>query len=309
MPRYRQVEELEEAISPRFGPLRITAPADLPFHTDMASASIGPMGIIRFTHSPGQVRRLPQLINSGDPRLILVTLQRRGHAIVSQDGRQCQPGPGDLVAYDTSRPYDIFMPDYRDIAVIMMPYEMLGPSGDRISARTAVPVPGDHGIQSVIGTFFAGLANSVVASNGDELRGTDHMRLADAAASLLISAFADIPCERVELHTSLTDRILAYALANLHDPGLTVGSAARRFGISPRYLHKLMRDRDIQFAAWVRRERMKRIRQDLLDPHMASRTAAVIAARWGLCNPDHLSRSLRAEFGQNVAEIRTRAGG
>lgn len=126
-------------------------------------------------------------------------------------------------------------------------------------------------------------------------------------ASLLITAFAGTSGERVERPTELADRILSYALANLHDPGLSAASVARRFGISPRYLHRLMRDRGIQFASWVRHERMKRIRQDLLDPRLANLTAAAIAARWGVLDPDHLGRALRAEFGQSGAEIRAAA--
>jgi AraC-like DNA-binding protein len=68
-----------------------------------------------------------------------------------------------------------------------------------------------------------------------------------------------MPADRVEVPTGLADQILSYALASLHDLGLSVGSVGRRYGISPRYLHKLMRDRGIRFGAWVRRERMKRI--------------------------------------------------
>ena len=52
---------------------------------------------------------------------------------------------------------------------------------------------------------------------------------------------------------------------------------------------------------------MKRIRQDLLDPRLANWTAAAIATRWGIQDPDHLSRSLRAEFGHSAAEIRASA--
>ncbi|MBO0807597.1 MAG: helix-turn-helix domain-containing protein [Actinobacteria bacterium] len=58
----------------------------------------------------------------------------------------------------------------------------------------------------------------------------------------------------------------------------------------------------------MRRERMKRIRLDLLDPRLAHWTAARIAARWGIQDPEHLSRSLRAEFGQSAAEIRASGG-
>lgn len=305
MPSFGHVEAMQDAASSLLVPLRISAALNQPFHAEITNAAVGPMVIARICAPAGHARRTPQLIGSGDRRLVTVTIQLRGNAIITQGDRQSRARPGDLMGLDLSRPCDYGPTGPADFIVIAMPWSMLGPCGDLFAQRTAIAVPSDQGIRSVVGTFFGGLADTVLTSQDSKVTGPNEVRLADAAASLLITAFADIPSERIELPSSLTDRILSYALANLHDPGLSVGSAARRFGISPRYLHKLMRDRDIQFGAWVRRERMKRIRQDLLDPRLANRTAAVIAARWGVHDPDHLSRALRAEFGQSAAEIRT----
>jgi AraC-like DNA-binding protein len=262
MAQFQQLEVFQAAASSLFVPLRVNAPADAPFRAEVADASVGPISVTRIVSTPAQVLRLPRLIGSADRELVKVTLHRRGHLIVAQDGRQSRVSPGDLVAYESSRPYELVGQDRCDIIVLGVPRPMLGPSGDLISRRTALTLPSDRGIRSVIATFFSGLA----------------------------------------------DRLLSYALASLHDPGLSAQSVAHRHGISVRYLHKLMRDRDIRFAAWVRRERMRRIRRDLLDPRLAHVTAAGIAARWGIQDPDHLGRSLRAEFGCGAAEIRACAG-
>lgn len=309
MVQFRQIEAMEEAASSLLVPLRMTVPADRPFQGEVTDATVGPVGIFRVSATvPGQVRRLPGLIGSGDRPLIKVVVQRRGDAIVSQDGRQGRVGPGDLIAYDTNRPYEYIAPEPINGVVIALPQPMLGPGGDLVLRRTAISVPGDRGIRSVIAAFFSGLADTVLDPAADQASGAEAVRLADTMASLLVTAFTGTPCERVEQPTALVDQMLSYALANLHDPGLSAASVARRFGISPRYLHTLMRGRDIQFAAWVRHERLKRIRQDLLDPRLANLTAAAIAARWGVLDPGHLSRSLRAEFGCGAAELRACAG-
>jgi AraC-like DNA-binding protein len=122
--------------------------------------------------------------------------------------------------------------------------------------------------------------------------------------SLLVTARAEAPPEPAEAGTDLTDRILAHTLAHLGDPDLSVGSVARHHGISPRYLHRLFRRRDLTFAAWVRRERLTRVHRDLQDPALATRTTAVIAAGWGIRDPAHLGRALKREFGLTAAEIR-----
>ncbi|MCO5994379.1 helix-turn-helix domain-containing protein [Actinoallomurus rhizosphaericola] len=133
------------------------------------------------------------------------------------------------------------------------------------------------------------------------------LHLADALASLLVASFTDTGPRRVEMAADLTDRIIAYALANLNDPALSVDSVARRHGISSRYLHRLFQRRGTTFAAWVRRERLIRIRRDLQDPALVTRTAAAIAARWGIRDAGHLSRALKREFGRTAADIRREA--
>lgn len=301
MPHFGCVEDFQEATQWQFPPMRLTAPRETPFHAEAVNAVVDPMTVIRISASRTRLRRTPQLIGSGDEPYLKVILHRSGSLVAEQDGRRVQVGPGELFALDTSRPYELLGLDRCDIVVVGMPRAMAGPSGSLISRRTAIPLPTDRGIRSVIATFFSGLADEDA-----EIHGTHAVRLADAAASLVVTAFTDIPGERLETPTGLTERILSYALANLHDPGLSVTSVAKRFGISQRHLHTLMRSRDIRFSSWIRRERLKRIRQDLLDPSLANWTAAVIAARWGIQDPSHLSRSLRAEFGQSVAEIRER---
>ncbi|WP_279581376.1 helix-turn-helix domain-containing protein [Fodinicola feengrottensis] len=119
---------------------------------------------------------------------------------------------------------------------------------------------------------------------------------------MVISELVDVPVRRPE--SELADRLLAYCLTRLGDPGLTVESVAQAHRISVRYLYKLLQPRDLTLAAWIRGERLARIRHDLADPGLANRTVASIAARWGILNPAHLSRALKGEFGQTAAAIR-----
>jgi AraC-like DNA-binding protein len=303
MAHFREPEAFAAAGSALLPPMRFEAPADQPFHAEAVGASVGPLVMARFACTQGRALRQPRLIGSADPELVKVAMHRAGELIVGQDGRQARVMPGDMFACETIRPYELVSRDSCDMVVVGVPRPMLSPVGDLISSRTAVTLPGDCGIRPLIGAFFSGLA-----AHADGLGGPGALRLADAMVSLLIAVFAGTPAARVELPTGLTDRIMSYTLASLHDPGLSVGSVAHRFGISPRYLHKLMRDRGIRFGVWVRQERMKRIRLDLLDPRLAHWTAARIAARWGITDPDHLSRSLRAEYGQSAAGIRASAG-
>jgi AraC-like DNA-binding protein len=128
--------------------------------------------------------------------------------------------------------------------------------------------------------------------------------LADALTALLLAAFADTTPERASVASDLVDRIRAYALAHLDDPHLSAERVARRHHISIRHLHALFKGSDLTFAAWVRHERLLRIRRDLLDPASADISTATIAARWGVHDPKHLGRALKREFGETVSNLR-----
>jgi AraC-like DNA-binding protein len=296
---YGDAERLQAAASATLVPLRVIPPGHAAFQVQFKAASAGPVAVARIRGTRHVVTRDVNRISSADRDLIKVTLHRGGPAIAAQGPRQSRAAPGDLLLFDTTRPYRLALTGACDVVAIGLPRGMLGSRADRICARAATPLRSDTGFRAVIAAFLSALGDQA----GD-LPGTPGIHVADALASLLIAAFAETAPERICSGTSLADRIAAYSLANLGDPALSAESVARRHGISVRQLHQLFRSHDRSFAAWVRYQRLHRIRRDLLDPTLAGRTVAAIAARWGVCDPAHLGRALKQEFGQTAAEIR-----
>jgi AraC-like DNA-binding protein len=256
-----------------------------------------------------RVRGLPRLvadevrrIGAADPDLFTVALYNAGLADAGRDGHRLRAKPGDLVVFDHDRPYDPAVIDARDVVVVTLPGSMLGVDAGLVRSTVGRPQPCESGMRAVLAAFLSRLAD-----HPDDLPGAAGEHLADALVCMVVTAVAEITTEGAGTKADLFDRIRAHVLANLGDPELCVESVARRFAISPRHLHKLFRRRGIAFAAWVRHERLVRVRRDLRDPAMATRTDRAIAARWGLRDAGHLSRALRREFGQTATEIRARA--
>jgi AraC-like DNA-binding protein len=301
-PKPRTAGALQAIVSSMLVPLRVRAPDDSPFQAYVDHAEVGSVVVARLRSTPHVVTRDARSITSTDRDLFKLIADRRGALTVAQNGWRARMRPNDLILCDTSQPYRVTVPCGCDVVVVGVPRSMLGPSADLLTRRTGQPVPGDRGTRSVIAAFLSGLADNV-----DDLPGSGGIRLADALSSLIVAAFTETTPERVDTSTDLADRILAYALAHLRDPFLSAESVARRHGISVRHLHTLLQRRDVTFAAWVRAERLRRVRRDLLDPAFAQRTTAAIAAHWGLHDPGHLARALKREFGQTAAEIRRTA--
>ncbi|TPQ23313.1 helix-turn-helix domain-containing protein [Streptomyces sporangiiformans] len=299
---YEGVEQFEAAASQSFVPLRIRVPAEGGLHASLGGVVVDGVVISRIVSTPCKVRRDVPEIGSGDRELVKIALHRRGRAGVEQNGQRGSLRPGDLVAYDTSRPYELRYWDDFETFVIGIPRSRLGLNADLIGRRCASPLSPGPGVGQVVSSCITGLGGNL-----EEVSPAAAMHLADALVSLIISAFTDAVPSDTGTTSDLADRILAYCLANLADPALSVGFVARRHGISVRYLQKLLSQRDMSLAAWIRRERLHRIHRDLSNPSLANRTTVEIVARWGILDPTHLSRALKAEFGRTAQEIRRAA--
>ncbi|MFF3751915.1 AraC family transcriptional regulator [Streptomyces sp. NPDC002018] len=296
-----QAERLEHLGSRVFAPLRVVPDGDDgDFRGTLRHATAGDVVVTRVRATACEVRRAPGLIGSDDQELVKVTLRGRGQVGIEQDGRRCLLGPDELVAYETVRPYVLRFTEPADLVVLGIPRTLLGPYLGQVAGRTACAVPADSGAHRLAATLLRDAADDL-----EGLARDNGPHLADALVSLALSAIAGPSV--APPGQELADRVLAYCLRRLSDPCLCAESVAAEHRISVRYLYKILEPRDIRLSAWIRSRRMERIRHDLSDPALGHRGASVIAADWGVLDATHLSRTLRAEYGQSAAEIRRSA--
>jgi AraC-like DNA-binding protein len=293
------VEELEALVSSTLVPLHVAAPRDTRFTATVELGGVGPVTLARLRCTSHTVARERRSMTSSDRDLFKAVLALDGHLSVSQGGSRGRVRPGELVLFDTVRPYSIAVTGCCDVVIVGVPRPMLGASVEPLSRRAGVPAPLDTGTRGLVAAFFRSLGEGI-----QDLPGARGRHFADGIVSLLAAAFIEASPEQVDVGSDLADRVLAYAQANLGDPNLSVISVARAHGISPRHVHNLCASRGLTFSSWVRHERLSRIRRDLLDPALARRSVAAIAARWGLHSPSNLGRLLKAEFGQTATGIR-----
>ncbi|MFH0245549.1 helix-turn-helix transcriptional regulator [Streptomyces sp. HK10] len=77
--------------------------------------------------------------------------------------------------------------------------------------------------------------------------------------------------------------------------------------ISLSHLHRLFRDEGSTVSAFLRDQRLRRIRQDLSDPALRRTPVHTVAARWGLTDPSAFSRAFRIAYGISPSDHRQRA--
>ncbi|MFF4349547.1 helix-turn-helix domain-containing protein [Streptomyces sp. NPDC001530] len=298
------MNQLQTAASTILAPLAVTAPGVDGFRADIDAAAVGRACVARIRGSGHLVARTPRAITSTDPELLKVTLHRSPvPAAVDQGGRQSRAHGGDFVVFDMTRPYRLAVADDCDVLAVGIARGELGRHADTLARQAARRLQAETGAQAVLSAFLDGLGRHL-----DELTGPAQAHVGDALVSLLIAAFTEKAPARMDTATELVDRIRVYTLANISDPSLCVDSVAAAHGISARQLHRLFRRTGEPFAAWLRQERLERIRRDLLDPAHDGRTTAAVAARWGIHDPRHLARALKAHYGQSARDLRRGRG-
>ncbi|MFC8434912.1 helix-turn-helix domain-containing protein [Streptomyces sp. NPDC057253] len=278
------------------------------FKAQVGICGFGAMQATLMTTMAHAVHRTPKLIRQADPEVLKVGCIVRGRGMITQD-RQCSEfGVGDLILFDTSRPYlSEFAPDIpgrQRLVLLRFPRSSL-PLPDRDLRRlSAVRIPGDQGIGALSSQFLMQLARQL-----PDLNPSQTQRLSTLILDVLAAALADALDSRATVapHTrqrAMTAQIRAFIRDNLDDARLTPGAIAAAHHISLRYLHKLFQQDGHTVADWIRELRLEQCRRDLADPLLANRAIHAIAARWAFTSPAHFSQAFRSAYGLSPRQFR-----
>ncbi|WP_329379959.1 helix-turn-helix domain-containing protein [Streptomyces sp. NBC_01716] len=270
------------------------------FEADVGVTEFGPVQAALMTSTRHTVHRTPKHIRQSDPETFKLVCVERGGGRVAQDGRCTEFGVGDLVLFDTSRPYQAEFQEHISVSRLLLlgfPRSFLPLPPRELRSLSATRIPGARGIGALTSQFMLQLARHL-----DELSPSDAARLTTLTLDVLIAALADAldAGNAVPPHSrrrALMARIHAFIRDNLGDARLTPDTIAAAHHISLRYLHKLFQQDGHTVAGWVRERRLEQCRRDLADPRLAASPINAIAARWGFTSPAHFSQAFRAAYG------------
>jgi AraC-like DNA-binding protein len=278
------------------------------FRARLDASEFGPVQATLMTTTPHSVHRTSKLIRQSDPEVFkLGCIVRGGGGMMAQDGRRADFGIGDLVLYDTSRPYLAGLtPDVPATQMLLLrfPRSLLPLPSRELRRLSAVRIPGAQGIGALSSQFLLHLARHM-----HELNPSDTARLSTLTLDVLTAALAheldaDDSVPQPSRHRALIARIHAFIQHNLGDPDLSPASIATAHHISLRQLHKLFHEQGHTVAGWIRERRLQQCRRDLADPRLATRPINAVAARWGFTSPAHFSQAFRSTYGLSPRQFR-----
>ncbi|MFK3676222.1 helix-turn-helix domain-containing protein [Microbacterium sp. NPDC090218] len=298
----RNISDFRAAVSESFVPLQVTTTGPDHFRGVIRGASVDEVHVSDVRATSHVVERTPELIARGDRSYFKVSLMLAGTGLLIQDDREAVLQAGDLAVYDTDRPYSlVFDEDFRTM-VVMFPKHLISLPSDMVGQLTAVRISGHEGLGGMVVPYLTQLAGNL-----DQLAGTTGARLAHSGLDLVTTVFTrELGLDQVSAdpHRALVQRIRAYIDRNLASTDLGPASIAAAHFISTRHLHGLFQEQGVTVSTWIRTRRLEQCRRDLLDPMLADRPVAAIAARWGFVDAAHFSRAFKSTFGVSPSEYR-----
>lgn len=101
-------------------------------------------------------------------------------------------------------------------------------------------------------------------------------------------------------------KLLKFVHDNIRNPELSPTFAAREFGVSTRYVHKIFGGMDETFSAYVGRKRLENIKNDLSAAGEWSSSMSNLAQCWGFASITTFNRSFKRQFGCTPKEYRAK---
>lgn len=273
--------------------------------------SLGPVQLSVMSYTPLQSQRTPRLIRQCDPEMYQIALTLTGQQSIEQARTYASLGPGDLLLYDSSRPFTATagpsLPGAR-MMLLQFPRRLLPLPDKAVGPLCGTALPGRTGVGQLLRHLLTGLADAHA-----DLTSGDSARLGTTAIDLtaaLLAHHADrqtlLPAESRQ--RALFEQISAHITTCLHDPGLTPGAIAAAHFISTRYLHRIFQQHGSTVSDVIRLQRLARCRRDLADPSQHTVPIGAIGMRWGYPRPSDFTRAFRAATGMTPSEYRASAG-
>ncbi|WP_169807286.1 helix-turn-helix domain-containing protein [Herbidospora cretacea] len=269
------------------------------FWARMESADFGQVQVSRVTCLPFEACRTSRLIRDRDPGTLHLSLTLHGCSGLHQNRMEADLRAGDLVLYDTSRPFRAWTGRLGQVSegiVMQLPRDALTVPERRLQSLMALRLPGRTGLGGLLAASLRQLTSDPAG-----LPPAYSPRVASTLLSLLDGllewAAGEPPPGPPPSRRSLLVRAHAYIEERLHDPVLSPVAVAAALSVSLRHLYALFEQEGLTVADWIRRRRLTNARHDLADPRCDHLTVGMIGARWGFMGDSQFSRAFRTVYG------------
>ena len=262
------------------------------------------LSIARLTAESHSVNRTRFEISRSSEEYYFANLQLAGRGYARQGGLEIETKPGDLVLINSTQPYLVSHDESFDMVSIKIPHGLLAHRLELRRSSIASYIPAERGYGAVLRSYTRSIMEEIDTESIDSAPFLAE-NLVSLIASSLNSAEARYGSAKLGHQQYLRlQAVLGHIKISLADPDLDLPGVAAHFGLSPRYVQKLIAATGSTFSQTVLNWRLDRVATCLRSSEFAHTTLSQIALAWGFNDLSHFSRSFKARFGANARDYR-----
>ncbi|MFP3460003.1 helix-turn-helix domain-containing protein [Arthrobacter globiformis] len=287
-----------EIISKSFVPLTAEPVAKDGFRGNLRQATIGGLELSTVVADGQRVRRTRSLIAHGSGEFLLASIQVQGEGKVEQDGRATVLSPGEMVFYDSARPYALSFEQPMHQVVVRVPkQDVVFHDSRAFTARSlGRGTPG-----AAVASFLLSFSETAMVDPGAASVLESHALGLLSAATSYASRTAP---PAVAVDAMAQEKVFDFLRKNLADSRLDAVIIAKACNVSRRTLYRLTGP--IGIGGRLRQMRLERAR--FLLQSGEDRPISAIAAACGFESESGFYRAFRAATGMTPVEYRNRQG-
>ena len=300
LPRPERVEYWRTSVCDQFVPIAVE-PDAVELRGCVGGWELAETRLRRIQATRHVFERRAKDIRAGDPEVLHLLLLDHGRTQIEQDGRTAIMSPGDLLLYDSTRPFRFETDGDFQFTICLLPKRLLPVPESLQRNSTARVFKSDDGVAAALAPLLTALAR-----RASDTEPSQQLALQHAMVNMYVALMADESDSghHPSVHLSLAK---SFVVRNLGDPKLSPSDVAGSCNISPSYLHRLFAADGITVSGYMREQRLQAAYRDLVAPSFAEPISRV-AERWGLPDPAHFNRVFKARFGVTPGELRRAPG-
>lgn len=293
-----------EVIRTSYFPLTLSFKKQEGFQGQLTVWQLGELSLSRLASEALCYRRQQQHLREGGEEDFLVTIPEHQEVSFTQRGRQIQCAPGGFLLERSDEPYEFSYAQPNALWVVKVPGKALRQrvgSADRFCAQSFTA---SAGCGALFADFTRLLAGRLAQLSELEMHVLSRQFL-DLLALALQAEDKLPPSGETSVQAAHVQRIQHYVRTHLGDPRLSPQQIAAACGISPRYLHTLLKSTGQTLGQWLKEQRLQAC-YDTLIRVGSLESIAQVAYRWGFADQAHFCRVFKEHFGCSPSELRTR---
>jgi AraC-like DNA-binding protein len=278
---------------------------DHPLHADVTVRTLPDLVITSAALSAFRYERRAELIADGNDGLALVMVSHGARAV--QRGREVVWKAGDALLLSSADPFVMVCAAQARVLCLHIPRSALAPLVSNVDRAVMRPISRSAEALKLLTNYVSALREDFALAT-PELRHHVVAHFHDLIAVIVgATRHAAALASGRGISAARLRAIKTDIIGHLDRSDLTVGTVAKRYGVTARQIQRLFESEGTTYSRFVLNQRLARAHRLLTDPRFIDRAISAVAFGVGFGDLSYFNRAFRRHFGATPSEAREAA--